>query len=314
MKFLVLALGPALLGLAFASTAFADSTELGCRRARERSKIKRFGVCTVLSIAALFALLSFSPGKAYADALLNMELTGIQGAGYEGEAVYPYYGTANGNSVLLMCISFTNDMNLEETWLAEKQSIPDSSTFEEAVWLFIDANTAVADYNAATAAANAATALATADAKAGDTTDAAAETAIAASYSAIAAVDTAQQIADQWAAWELFSQAAYTNPAPGADTQMAAAVAAVANPAYGAASVDQGFILYAPVAGSQSELGTPQFFLGYGDQTPSTTTDPYGGTPTTPAYGELPEPSSLILLGSGMFSLLGTLYRKRRSA
>jgi hypothetical protein len=271
-KLVVRALGPALLGLVFASAAFADSIELGGRRAKERSKMKKFGVCTILSIAALCALLSFSPRKAYANALLNMEITGVNGVGYNGEDVYPYYGTANGNPVWLMCISFTADMNVGETWKAEKESIPDSSTFEEAAWLFNDANAAING------------------------------TSPYSSYS------SSYQIADQWAAWELFSQSAYDSPPTGTDIQMAAAVAAVGNSS-DPASFNQGFILYAPVPGTQSELGTPQFFLGYGDQTPNAP-DPYGGSPNTPAYGVAPEPGSLILLGTGMFGLAGILRRK----
>jgi hypothetical protein len=231
--------------------------------------MKQSRACVILSIAALCALLSFSPRKAYADALLNMEITGVQGASYIGEDVYPYYGSADGNPVTLMCISFTADMNVGETWVAEKESIPASSTFEEAVWLFNDANTAVA------------------------------------------AKDTAVQIADQWAAWELFSPSAYNNPAPGTDTQMSLAVA---NYASEPASFYQGFILYAPYPGTQSELGTPQFFLGIGTQTPNITPDPYGGSPDSPAYGSAPEPSSLILLGSGLLGFAGFLWRRRHFA
>jgi hypothetical protein len=199
-----------------------------------------------------------------------MQITGVQGASYDSEDVYPYYGTANGNPVWLMCISFTADMNIGETWIAEKESIPDSSTFEEAVWLFNDANAAING------------------------------TSPYSSYS------PSYQIADQWAAWELFSPSAYDSPPPGTADQMAAAVA---NYASEPASFYQEFILYAPVPGSQSELGTPQFFLGYGDQTPNAP-GPYGGSPTTPAYGVLPEPGTLGMMGTGLLGLVGMLRRK----
>ena len=235
--------------------------------------MKKFGVCTFLSIAALCALLSFSPRKACADALLYMQITGVQGASYGGEDVYPYYGSANGNSVLLMCISYTADMNLGETWIAEKESIPDSPAFEEAAWLFNDANAAVLADN------------------------------------------TTQQIADQWAAWELFSPSAAENSTLEADPVMSEAVAnqmglAVADYFSEPASFYLGLVLYAPVPGTQNENGTAQFFLGYGDETPNTPPDPYGGTPTTPAYGVLPEPGTLGLMGTGLLGLVGLLRRK----
>jgi len=63
-------------------------------------------------------------------------------------------------------------LNIGETWLSEKETIPDSPTFEEEAWLFNDAKHCHADGN------------------------------------------TAEQIADQWAAWELFSPSAYDSPPP----------------------------------------------------------------------------------------------------
>ncbi|MFY9854670.1 MAG: PEP-CTERM sorting domain-containing protein [Terracidiphilus sp.] len=109
---------------------------------------------------------------------------------------------------------------------------------------------------------------------------------------AIAAGDTAQQIADQWAAWELFSTNAQNETAPaGAATQLALAEAAYASEP---ASFYSGFVIYIPTAGSQP-LGddVPQNFIGF-----------------APA----PEPGTLVLLGTGILGLAGFLYRKRRSA
>ena len=236
--------------------------------------MKQSRFCAILSIVAFCFLLFFNPLKAYANALLDMEITGVQGATYNGEDVYPYYGSANGISVTLMCISFTADMNLGETWIAEKESISDSPTFEEAAWLFNDANAALDG---------------------------------ASPYSSYS---QPYQIADQWAARELFSQSAYSTAPTLAATQMALAAA---NYASEPDSFYQQFILYAPVPGTQNENGTPQFFLGYGDQTPNAP-NPYAGSPDSPAYGTLPEPSSLVLLGSGLLGLASVMYRKRRSA
>lgn len=220
-------------------------------------KIKPSRAFAIRSVSALFFFLVFNPLKGYADALLSMEVTGVQGTAYGDEDVYPYYGSANGNPVTLMCISYTADMGIGETWTADEAYLPMTPEYEEAAWLFTDANTA------------------------------------------IAAGNTAEQIADQWAAWELFSPSAYNNPPSGTDTQMALAVTDYESEP---ASFYQNFILYVPIPGSQSEYGTAQNFLGYRDETPDITPD------------VLPEPSSLVLLGSGVVSLATSLYRKRRSA
>ena len=226
--------------------------------------MKKCNISLILSVVALCMLLSLSPMKAYADPFLYMQITGVQGTSWGGEDVYPYYGTANSTPVTLMCISFSADMDIWETWTAEKENIPYTPQFEEAAWLFNDANTAIAQGN------------------------------------------TAEQIADQWAAWELFDPSAYNNPAPGTATQMAAAVA---NYASEPASFYQDFILYAPLPGSQNENGTAQFFLGYQAQTPTTPPAPY-----SPGPASAPEPASLILLGSGLLGIAGFLFRRRRIA
>jgi hypothetical protein len=229
-------------------------------KGKRMKEMKKLSVGLVLSFVALCTLLSFSPVKAYADAFVYMDVTNVEGTSYNGEDVYPYYGHANGDPITLMCISFTADMNLGETWHAMDEVLPLTPQFEEAAWLFTDANIALA----------------------------------------LPTPDHNRQIADQWAAWELFDPAAYSNPAPGADTQLAAAEAAFASEP---TSFYQGFIVYVPIPGTQSELGTAQFFLGYDVQ-----------SPVPPGPSTLPEPGSLILLGSGLLGLAGFVYRRRRHA
>ena len=108
---------------------------------------------------------------------------------------------------------------------------------------------------------------------------------------AIAAGNTAKQIADQWAAWELFSTNAQKATAPaGAATQLALAEAA-----YGSepASFYAAFEIYVPVVGSQPS----------GDPVPQNLV----------ANAHAPEPGTLVLLGTGILGLAGFLYLKRRS-
>jgi hypothetical protein len=215
--------------------------------------MKKFGVCTILPIGVFCALLSFSPLKANADTIgstVTLQYIGAQGTTYGNDYVYPYYLTVNGASPSLpmMCISYDNDIYRNESWTATINA-PSGTLQEEAVWLFNDANVAIASGN------------------------------------------TAKQIADQWAAWELFSTNAQKATAPaGAATQLALAEADYASEP---ASFYSDFVIYVPVAGSQpSGDPVPQNFIG---------------------YANAPEPGSLVLLGTGILGLAGFLYRKRRA-
>jgi hypothetical protein len=101
--------------------------------------------------------------------------------------------------------------------------------------------------------------------------------------------------ADQLAAWSLFANNVPMDSA--ADTQLGLAEAFVtANP------TDPSFYdsiqLYTPVSGSQSEGGYPQTFLGESG-------GPVSNTVT-------PEPTSLVLLGSGLLGFAGRMYRRKR--
>jgi len=102
--------------------------------------------------------------------------------------------------------------------------------------------------------------------------------------------------AAQWAAWELFDPALSTSPNPpgqtavDAELTLAASFILTANSSY-----YNNVALYIPVAGSQipGTDGLPQSFIG----------DP-----------PVPEPSGLVLLGSGLLLSALLLFRKQGTA
>ena len=90
-----------------------------------------------------------------------------------------------------------------------------------------------------------------------------------------------------WAIWGLFSSKAAgmsqftSRGAAGVDTQYLKLATSAPNSAF------NGLLLYTPISGSQSMGGTPQEFIG-----------------------AAPEPSTLMLLGTGLLGLAGTIRRK----
>ena len=106
----------------------------------------------------------------------------------------------------------------------------------------------------------------------------------------------------QWANWELFDSGA-SSSAPVDDS---AAITTMLTTAASFAASNQdtttdfpNIDIFTPIDGTQSTGGLPQTFVG--DPKPYGNNDPLN----------TPEPSSLVLFGSGLLGLAGLIFRKR---
>jgi hypothetical protein len=238
--------------------------------------MKKFGVCTILSIGVFCALLLLAPINALADSVtLTVKSFGPWSGSYNSVApaqslggnVYPYgftvsgtLGTVNAN---LMCLSYENDIEIGEHWTATPTAVAGNASYEEAAYIF--------------------------------------SLAVAPGASLQTVVDA------QWADWALFdtalTQAALLNDGTGTngtsidltDTEnmlTAASNYVTANPN---STLYSEYVIYVPSSDGYlpdgKDDGVPQTLIGI-----------------APA----PESSSLILLASGMLGLAALFYGRKR--
>ena len=218
--------------------------------------MKKFGLCTILSLVAFCLLTTASPLRVYADSVTLTLENVYPGNNSGGVYTYPYNFSIDGSSstTALMCYIYFDEIYEGETWTATVTPINSSSSSKdlELAYLFSVASTST----------------------------------------------SAPTVADaQWAAWELFDTDDPGLTAPdqngvsqtGVNTELSNTAFAISSDP---SAFYSGYVLYTPYSGWPLGDGIPQSFIG----------DP------PPA----PEPSSLLLFGTGLLGLAFVAFRKAR--
>jgi hypothetical protein len=223
-----------------------------------------------------FSLACFIPPAAFADSLT---LTGTGGASTNGVYIYPYIftvdvGSSSTTGVDLSCLNFNREIQNEESW---------------------NVNTTVLGSLATNA-----------------TIDGSSDLQLREDAYLDYLYDSGSQATDseiQFAIWDVLDPSGLNgNTGYDAESQYLVGLAAAAAPNESTGFLNQ-FTLYTPIVTNPAPadwngLGEPQEFLQY---TPS-------GVPQDGPPPAVPEPSSLLLMGTGLFATVIIMRRKLQPA
>jgi hypothetical protein len=232
-----------------------------------------------LVVVIFLAMASLAAADSVKMKLVNLGPGSAGGPNVSGGVyVYPYYFSIENSQTLtpLLCDSYDNEVWVNETWDATVSNLSDGLGMLTPL-----ASTGLTKIQAYQEAAYLLSLLSGTP-----------------SSSTAAAVN--------YAIWGLFSQNALSSSAyasSGAASMKTQADNAL--PGLNASFFDQ-FVVYTPVEGSLSKGGLPQEYLGFASGTPRDGNPPTGETPGSP----VPEPASLVMIGSGLMGLASMVRRK----
>jgi hypothetical protein len=102
--------------------------------------MKKFFATALVTLSTICCLLTCASLLAHADTV-SLSFVSTGGQSDDGYYVYPYNFSIDGSAATtpLMCLSFTQEINLGDHWIANVYSITGNAE-EEAGWLFNDAS------------------------------------------------------------------------------------------------------------------------------------------------------------------------------